>query len=81
MLIVSQDKTRIINFDNIDNIKIEKTSINETKYTIDIETTQNYFGNFASYDTKERAEGVFYGIIAFYKFHDEYDDVYEMPAK
>ena len=69
MIIVNQDKTVIVNFDNVDHIELKKLPVNEIGYAIDIETSESYFNRFAIYDTEERAKEVLQEIIDMYKFN------------
>ena len=72
MLILSQDKTNIINFDNVKWICID-SSDNTVNINID------YVGNvpIAEYKTEERAKEVLQEIIECYKKYQ----VYEMPEE
>ena len=63
MIIVSQDKTMIINFNNVEHIKIRKLPINEIGYAINIETCSSNLERFAMYDTEERAKEVLQEIV------------------
>ena len=58
MIIVNQDKTVMVNFDNVDYIELNKLPINEIGYAIGIDTSESYFNRFAIYDTEERAKEV-----------------------
>ena len=84
MIIVSQDKTVMVNFDNVDHIELKKLPINEIGYAIGIETSESYFNRFAIYDTEERAKEVLQEIIDMYKFNrceavGQKNAVYRMP--
>lgn len=91
MIIVNQDRTIMLNFDNVDNIKVEKLPMNETGYKIVIETNYNYLDRFALYDTEERAKEVLQEIIKRYKttlYNSKTNEVavnipkvYEMPEQ
>lgn len=58
MIIVSQDKKTIINFDNVIRINVRRLPPNETGYAISIDTMDCLFDRFALYDTEERAKEV-----------------------
>lgn len=65
MIIISQDKKRIINFNNITDISIEFIHG-------DYELRSSFVGeigscNIGNYETEERAKEVFLGIIELYK--------------
>lgn len=66
MVIVSQDKTQILNFDNIQNIRIEPygTHIKGKKiYKIFAGNFEGYATELAMYDTEEKAKKVLKKII------------------
>ena len=68
MIIVSQDKDSIINFDNIDNIDITANSTiigEEEPYTINYETSTRRQG-LGIYQTEERAKEVLQEIVEKY---------------
>lgn len=70
MIIVNQDKTVMVNFDNVDHIELielKKLPVNEIGYAIGIETSESYFNRFAIYDTEERAKEVLAEITEFWK--------------
>lgn len=67
MIIVSQDKTVMVNFDNVDHIELKKLPVNEIGYAIGIETSESYFNRFAIYDTEERVKEVLAEITEFWK--------------
>ena len=90
MLIVSQDKNIMINFDNVANINIEKSyNLNEENFTYDILVYIVSCGlaRIAKYATEERAKEVLKEIIELYKnqinkYHFTYvNNVYEMPKE
>ena len=71
MIIVSQDKTKIVNFDNIDAIEIG----NPLKYVdgmfkVFASTTSDNEYTLGKYKTEERAKEVLQEIIGFYKKTD-----------
>ena len=65
MIIVSQDKTEIVNFDNIDTIWI--CSDEKGRYTI--EATANTNATLGYYKTEERAKEVLQEIMRKYGEH------------
>ena len=92
MIIVNQDKTVMVNFDNVDHIELKKLPVNEIGYAISIETSESYFNRFEIYDTEERAKEVLQEIIKAYREYrtaecDGYTDVlqetavFEMPEE
>lgn len=61
MIIVSQDKTQILNFNNIQKIKIEPNGINEEGkkiYSVFAGNFEGYVAKLGNYDTEERAKEV-----------------------
>lgn len=58
MIIVSQDKKTIVNFDNVIYANVRKLPPNEIGYAIRIYTFESDFERFALYDTEERAKEV-----------------------
>ena len=64
MLILSQDKKAIHNFDNIISIQIEQANAEYKLYVYD---TINDNTSLAGYDTEERAKEVLQEIINEYK--------------
>lgn len=85
MVIVSQDKEEIVNFDNIENIWI--SSDEEGRFTIEATATTN--STLGYYETKERAKEVLQEIIGKYKQWNKdannavtiIPKVYEMPKE
>ncbi len=93
MLIVSQDKTEIVNFDNIENIWINTES--ESRFTI--EATADTNSTLGYYKTEERAKEILLNISIQYALNKmtqsinfkpnnengagRYMPVYEMPEK
>lgn len=70
MIIVSQDKERIVNFNNIQDIRIEEygTHIKTKKiYKIFSGNFEGYVSLLGTYETKERAKEVLQEIIKEYK--------------
>ena len=87
MIIVSQDKNRIINFDNITRIEYEKC--NGENYIV-YDLTNGCYGSLGTYETKERAKEVLEEIVKLYEQKDlpngdisyknvNYPKVYRMP--
>ena len=58
MIIVSQDKQRIVNFDNITQIYITFCEEDNPYYWIRFETVDSLYENLGYYETEERAEEV-----------------------
>lgn len=68
MLIVSQDKTKILNFDNIEVIGIGNPLENDDgKFQILVDTTNDNEFSIAKYGTEERAKEVLNEIMENYK--------------
>ena len=70
MIIVSQDKKTIVNFENIQNIKIEPygTHIKGKKiYKIFSGNFEGYEAELGTYETEERAKEVLAEITEFWK--------------
>ena len=93
MIIVSQDKDKIVNFENTMTLKVEKLNCSEIDYTHSIyayDNMKNIF-NIGNYKTKERAKEVLQGIVSKYKttlYNSKTNEtvvnvpkVYEMPTK
>lgn len=79
MIIVSQDKNEIINFN-----KITEIVANENEIVITDNIYKNYGETIGIYKTKERAKEVLQEIINTYKFNTceavgQKQTVYEMP--
>lgn len=95
MLILSQDKSFILNFDNIESIEIGNFEENRGRGIIYVRLTSDYFYTIGEYNTIERAKEVLREIIEEYKsqkyivFNAENGEceqienkrVYEMPEK
>ena len=66
MLILSQDKATILNFNKVVclSVNLEK----DNKAFVNYQTENEYFRNLAIYDTKERAEEILQEIINKYEF-------------
>ncbi len=89
MIIVSQDKNRIVNFNNLTQIYIAYCEEDNTGYFIRFETVDSLYEDLGEYKTKERAKEVLEEIIKCYKDTNyEYEScwclrnlVYEMPLE
>ena len=90
MIIVSQDKEKIVNFDNLTQVYITQDE-KETAYFIRYETVDRLYDDLGKYETEERAKEVLKEIINKYKttlYNSKTNEtvvnipkVYEMPAK
>lgn len=67
MIIVSQDKDKIVNFDNLTQIYITQDE-EETAYFIRFETVDSLYDNLGKYKTEERAKKVLQEIISRYEY-------------
>ncbi len=90
MIIVSQDKTSIINFDNISCIQIDPSFGNVGCIEINAESENGELYELGIYETEEKAKEVLQEIIQKYESAqsklgntyislEKYDFVYEMP--
>ena len=87
MIIVSQDKCTILNFNNIQNIRIETygTHVKSKKiYKIFAGNFEGYAIELGTYDMEERAKEVLQEIVDMYKFNrceavGQKNAVYKMP--
>lgn len=75
MIIVSQDKDNIINFDNLTQVYITQDE-EEKAYFIRFETVDSLYEDLGEYDTEERAEEVLRDIVHWYEIDAK---VYRMP--
>lgn len=75
MIIVSQDKDNIINFDNLTQVYITQNE-EEKAYFIRFETVDSLYEDLGEYDTEERAEEVLRDITHWYEIDAK---VYNMP--
>lgn len=66
MIIVSQDKTKIVNFDNLIQIYITQDE-EETANFIRYESVDSLYDNLGEYKTEERAKEVLQEIIKSYR--------------
>lgn len=58
MIIVSQDKKRIVNFDNLTQVYITHCEEDNTGYFIRFETVDSLYEDLGEYATEERAKEV-----------------------
>ena len=65
MIIVSQDKTKIVNFDNLTQIYITQDE-EETATFIRYETVDSLYDDLGEYKTEERAKEVLQEILKYY---------------
>lgn len=82
MIIVSQDKDTIINFDSTMAVKVSKLNCSDTDYTHSIfayDNIKNVF-NIGNYKTKERAKEVLIDIVENYNI-TPLAMVYKMPKE
>ena len=70
MIIVSQDKTKIVNFDNLTQIYITQDE-EKTAYFIRFETVDSLYDDLGEYKTKERAKEVLQEIVKKYSSYLE----------
>lgn len=75
MIIVSQDKDNIINFDNLTQVYITQDE-EEKAYFIRFETVDSLYEDLGEYDTKTRAEEILRNIVYWYEIDAK---VYNMP--
>ena len=83
MIIVSQDKGKIINFDNMTRVYITFDE-GDDDVCIRTETVDSLYEDLGYYDTEERAKEVLQEIIDMYKFNrceavGQKNAVYRMP--
>lgn len=67
MIIVSQDKSFIVNFNNVDSIEIGNVEDNQAKGVIYARLKNDYFYKLGLYATEERAKEVLKGIADRYE--------------
>lgn len=77
MIIVSQNKDNIINFDNLTQVYITQDE-EEKAYFIRFETVDSLYEDLGEYDTEERAEEVLRDIVHWYEIDAK---VYRMPEE
>ena len=94
MIIVNQDRDKIINFDNLTQVYITQDE-EETAYFIRLETVNCLYDDLGEYETEERAKEVLQEIWDFYEVAKRYECssnigmtvffgkkfTYEMPRK
>ena len=88
MIIVGQDKEKIVNFDNLTQVYITQDE-EETAYFIRYETVDSLYDDLGEYKTEERAKEVLQEIVSKYKttlYNSKTNEtvvnipkVYEMP--
>ena len=66
MIIVSQDKTKIVNFDNLTQIYITQDE-EKTATFIRYETVDSLYDDLGEYKTEERAKEVLQELVSKYK--------------
>lgn len=67
MIIISQDKSIVVNFNNINAIEIGNARENQYRGTIYARLLSDYFYKIGEYSTKERAKEVLQEIVTRYK--------------
>lgn len=72
MIIVSQDKKAIHNFDNLTQIYITQDE-EKTAYYIRIETVDSLYDDLGEYKTEERAKEILREIINLYEVAKRYE--------
>ena len=77
MIIVNQDRDKIINFDNLTQVYITQDE-EETAYFIRYETVDSLYEDLGEYDTEERAEEILRDIAHWYEIEAK---VYRMPEE
>ena len=79
MLIVSQDRTKILNFDNIEVIGIGNPLENDNgKFQILVDTTNDNEFSIAEYETEERAKEILNGITEMFGVDSINNSTYEL---
>ena len=78
MIIVSQDKSVIVNFDNVEAIEIGNVEENQYKGIIYARLVSDYFYKIGEYKTEERVKEVIQEIIRYYAIAN-IGQVFEMP--
>ena len=64
MIIVSQDKKRIVNFDNLTQVYITHCEEDNTGYFIRFETVDSLYEDLGEYATEERAKEILLDIYS-----------------
>lgn len=78
MIIVSQDRSVIVNFDNVITIQIDNNETNKKISVYNIDSRLQVI--IGKYKTEERAKKVLQEIINAYKGYND-NKVYEMPEE
>ena len=83
MIIISQGKDNVINYDNVKSLWIDENVLDKTNTTFYINADDDFLGE---YKTEERAKEVLQEIINVYKFNTCQENgqenvVCEMPEK
>lgn len=78
MIIVSQDRSVIVNLDNVITIQIDNKETNKKIYVYNIDSRLQVI--IGKYDTEERAMEVLQEIVEQYKGYND-NKVYEMPEE
>lgn len=88
MIIVSQDKDNVINYDNVTSLWIDDNVLDKTNTTFYINADEDFLGE---YKTEERAKEVLQEIVSKYKatlYNSKTNEtvvnipkVFEMPAE
>lgn len=90
MIMVSQNKDMVVNFDNITRVYISQDE-EKTAHYIRFETVDSLYDDLGKYDTEERAKEVLQKIVSKYKtilYNSKTNEtvvnipkVFEMPAE
>lgn len=75
MIIVSQNKDKIVNFDNVNYVDVD---VEDDEFLVEINYGDENWNTIAWYKTEERAKEVLEGIITCYTGDYAY---YEMPEE
>lgn len=70
MIIVSQDKDNVINYDNVKSLWIDDNVLDKTNTTFHINADEDFLGE---YETEERAKEVLKEIWEFYEISKRYE--------
>lgn len=93
MIIVSQDRERIVNFNNLTQIYVTNCKEDNASYFIRFETVDSLYENLGEYKTEERAKEVLQEMIEQYEYtkrlqegkryslSNSHNYVYEMPKE
>lgn len=81
MIIVSQEKEEIINFNNVEKIYIQEVILStKTVYLIKCKTREEE-ERLGQYATEEKAKQILQDIISFYIRNENQNKVYRMPEE